>query len=348
MKQGFRLGREIVWQWLSLACAAGTLLTFSGCGDDSGANSSTPESSCAALCDKQQGCPNDDQDTCVATCEQILDKCPAQAKAANDCTLSRPASDFSCDETGQTRLKEGVCQAESSAVIDCTLGALAGSASVGAPSGSGSNAGPTASAAASSSSASATPSTSATGSGVPGTDLGELCSSYCTSVAEVGCTLSTTECELQCSFTLGLSGQACVDSFRELTECASDDVVGNYECDASGAAKLKADVCTAEAAANTSCAAGGSNECEAFCSSDAAPPVSCAADGVMGCLQQCDVYSIFGGADCIQAFEDYTLCTYDQDASHWSCNLNDEPTFDQMGCDTEASALASVCLGIGG
>jgi hypothetical protein len=41
-----------------------------------------------------------------------------------DCAADRPASDFLCDEEGESILRNGVCGTESVAVATCLLGAL--------------------------------------------------------------------------------------------------------------------------------------------------------------------------------------------------------------------------------
>ena len=110
------------------ACALGFLLT-PACGDDDddddGSNSGQSiQALCQDACNTAAGlsCPNEDAATCVSDCElggDLLEACQATAQAALECVSERPASDWECDADGEADLKDGICEAEGSALLAC-------------------------------------------------------------------------------------------------------------------------------------------------------------------------------------------------------------------------------------
>ena len=93
------------------------------CGDDDGGDGGGGGSDCQSVCDISADCPNDPRENCVSDCQTLAALCPDESDAALSCTLARPMSDFVCDEDdGTTILADGVCEAESTALIACALG----------------------------------------------------------------------------------------------------------------------------------------------------------------------------------------------------------------------------------
>ena len=94
-----------------------------------GSSNVTAEDVCARGCVKTESldCPNDPAN-CEATClEDYLDapaQCRALVLALGDCAADRPASDFVCDEDGESILRPGICASESIAVANCLLTAF--------------------------------------------------------------------------------------------------------------------------------------------------------------------------------------------------------------------------------
>jgi hypothetical protein len=104
----------------------------SGTGGLAGASSSgnpTVEDVCQRGCVKTESlnCPNDPAN-CEASClTDYLDfpaECRALVLTLGDCAADRAASDFLCDEEGESILRAGICGAESIAVASCLFDAL--------------------------------------------------------------------------------------------------------------------------------------------------------------------------------------------------------------------------------
>jgi hypothetical protein len=99
------------------------------CGDDDGDGGSgeSLEALCQKGCTLQAtlACPNDDDSTCMMECldgsDAIPEACEAEVRAALDCAVNRPASDWECDAEGEATPKEGLCDAEGTAVLLCAV-----------------------------------------------------------------------------------------------------------------------------------------------------------------------------------------------------------------------------------
>lgn len=104
----------------------------SGTGGTAGASSSgnpTVEDVCQRGCVKTEtlDCPNDPENCEAACLADYLDfpaECRALVLTLGACAADRPASDFVCDEEGETVLRPGICGAESIAVASCLLDSL--------------------------------------------------------------------------------------------------------------------------------------------------------------------------------------------------------------------------------
>lgn len=102
------------------------------CGDDDGdGNGGGSGTSLQALCQRgcmmeaSLACPNDTPATCLSECEQeaaqVPEACRAQATAAVECAVNRPASDWECDEDEEAAPKDGVCAQQVGAAVACVF-----------------------------------------------------------------------------------------------------------------------------------------------------------------------------------------------------------------------------------
>jgi hypothetical protein len=105
------------------ACAAGIYACSSSDGDGTGQSAAEL---CASFCEKTADldCPND-ADDCVADCVSGMDEvpqaCRTQIESYGRCAAARPASDFECDGFGESDLKEGICQSQLDAAVECAI-----------------------------------------------------------------------------------------------------------------------------------------------------------------------------------------------------------------------------------
>jgi hypothetical protein len=98
-------------------------------GSDSGSGDVTPEDVCERGCVKTESldCPNDPANCEAACLAEYLDypaQCQELVLAYGDCAADRPASDFLCDEEGESAPRDGICETESIAAASCLLDAL--------------------------------------------------------------------------------------------------------------------------------------------------------------------------------------------------------------------------------
>jgi hypothetical protein len=109
-----------------------------GAGGASGGGGQSIAELCAAGCDKAAPlkCPSDG--SCAADCEAGATEfaaeypdCSTQAKDRRTCEVNRPASDWACDPSGFSSVKEGVCATEVHAVFACINAGGGGSAGSG-------------------------------------------------------------------------------------------------------------------------------------------------------------------------------------------------------------------------
>lgn len=88
-------------------------------GGGAGGSGGSSATGCAAFCERSlDECENDDAQECFDSCDNSAELCPAESAALIECALPRPDSDFYC-EMGITTAKEGVCDAEATALLLC-------------------------------------------------------------------------------------------------------------------------------------------------------------------------------------------------------------------------------------
>ncbi len=178
-------------------------------------------------------------------CQALAKACPSQARALNNCTLGREASDFECDDFNETSLKEGICETEGNAVFACFLGGAdvtlgdteTQSESDTSTAGNGTTS-PSSTVSPSNSNATASTTTSEQGddtsrdieSVAPNGDPQIDCDSYCalTQMANCGETLET--CIMGCEQDAAELPDACVPSYTQLMDCMAQEP-GSFECD---------------------------------------------------------------------------------------------------------------------
>lgn len=337
-----------LWAALALIAACGG----SGCsndadggegdGDGDGDSKGDEQADCKALCDRTLDCPMDpDPEDCLDTCETLAKACPNQAHTLVECSLARPDSDYECDESGETALKDGICEKETSGLFTCVLGGAGdttdGDTSSDSTSGDESNA-----------------STDTDDTDMPA-DPGEqsgnaaFCQSACNEMAALGCEQSQAECEGECI--AGFEAAAdleCETALAALFECSLADVVANLECDDDGSAVAKQGVCAAEQLRIISCEFGdelsedeidaATVACVQHCESKAGdPPIECSAP--TSCEATCIVSLAYLGTECGHLFIDYSACTAAADASDWACDEDGAPAYEGAACEDAELAL---------
>jgi hypothetical protein len=99
--------------------------TSSGGTSSGGTGGTTGGDDCQTICDTAAtlDCPNDGTvAACVTECEAGLGTCETEYDALIACTAQQPASNFECDEDGESGLVETACTAETDAFFTCFLG----------------------------------------------------------------------------------------------------------------------------------------------------------------------------------------------------------------------------------
>lgn len=343
-----------------VALALSILLLGTGlpaCGEDKGDTGSDGGADCEALCSKPRPCPNDgDKTSCLQECNALASSCSSEAKALNSCTIGRPETDFECDEAGKTKLKDGICQAETQTLFGCVFGDVpaggqlpgANSSEEATPSGS-------------------EPSSESSGAGVPPSPPGNPvpapgappsngeaidCGKTCAALQQVGCQQTEAECNAECTESMAaLAMTSCVSAYVALEQCAEADIANNFEC-LDGSPSIKESACSSEQGALLDCAfsdgLGGdtSEACTTFCATSTFdPPVTCDGQAALPCQTNCDLVLALFGETCSQVLLDYTGCTTKADASHWSCVADGTAEFDGELCQAEMEAMNNCVLG---
>lgn len=114
------------WRWSLLVLLP--LGLGLACGDDDDGDGADIGALCARGCVTVEslGCANDPPDCeadCLAEFNGFPESCRDESLAYADCSAARPASDYECDEDGESILKDGVCDAEATAAFSCILSA---------------------------------------------------------------------------------------------------------------------------------------------------------------------------------------------------------------------------------
>lgn len=79
---------------------------------------------CENICAISDSLDCENEANCVADCEgqmSMAAACQSEVDAVMSCTAARSVSDFECDEFGDAVLKEGVCEAETTALMNCFM-----------------------------------------------------------------------------------------------------------------------------------------------------------------------------------------------------------------------------------
>lgn len=341
----------------------GTLLLPLSCSDDE-AGGGGGDARCEAVCELQRDCPNDpDKAQCVSECESLAKACPRQARSLNNCTLARSGDDFLCDEFEETALKDGVCEAETSALFACFLGGAditLGDGDTVSPAGSGSTSSggdtsPDTNSANGTQSTAGTEEGSDTSGGVepvaPSGDKGIDCSGYCAITQAAGCGETLDTCLEDCERDKAALPAECVSTFESLMNCVGLDPESSLTC--SGTQPVIAEtVCAEQQADFFGCALGGSvpAEDQAACAeacvgADLTPPISCSNDQSVNCETQCAVAAAVLGGDCVDESVNAYICAAAADASYWTCDDEGEAQFDGTTCATEQAALLECFSG---
>ena len=79
---------------------------------------------CDAACDAAQSadCEGFASAECLSDCEEFTaqEQCADEIYALLECQSTASAADFECNDSGQPLLREGVCEAEIAAFVDCS------------------------------------------------------------------------------------------------------------------------------------------------------------------------------------------------------------------------------------
>jgi hypothetical protein len=341
----------------------GTLSLPLSCSDDK-SGGGAGDAKCEAVCELQRDCPKDpDKAQCVKECEALAKACPDQALNLNNCTLARTRADFTCDEFDETALKEGVCEAETSAMFACFLGGAditLGDGDTVSPAGSGSTSGGTdTSPDTNSGSGGQTTGDTEEGNGIssdvgavaPSGDKGIDCSGYCaiTQTAECGETLA--KCLEDCEQDEAALPAECVSMFERLVDCVGLDPGSSLTCSGTHPV-ISETVCAEQQVDFFECAIDGQvpAEDQAACAEacagvDLTPPISCSNNQRADCETQCAVAVAVLGGDCADESVTAYSCAAAADASHWNCDDEGQATFEGTTCETEQAALLACFSG---
>ncbi len=107
---------------LAVIVALGAATVLGSCAEDDPASQSGI--TCSEFCERHIDCDSDPDGRCPLACSILRERCHDLARDLAECLMSRPDSDFECNEDEVTRPKAGVCQEQQDAISDCAEGLL--------------------------------------------------------------------------------------------------------------------------------------------------------------------------------------------------------------------------------